>query len=378
MSSDDVWRPFREVMEAPFAHARAWKQATGRKAVGHLLPDVPEEIIHGAGALPLAIEGAGVQISAAQAHVPGYVCSHALGALELGLRGTLDVLDGMIIPYVCDTTRNLLHTWLRCFPTMPSELLRLPKRMDYPGAREYLRAEFVRFFDQVKKITGSDAGPERLSASIGLYNRSRARLREAYRLQRDNPEIWSAKHVGLLFASALRAPREVHLSWMDALPWNQPAQGTSRSRVPIYVRGKVWDPPGIMGLFDELGMVVAEDEIITGFRSVAVDAPQDTDPFDALCERHLKTVPYAGYHLDPEIMVTKFVDRVRASRAKGVLFLNPKFCEAAGFDTPDFQKALEGVQVPALILETSARGVSSQQIRLRLEAFREMIAGDLP
>lgn len=378
MSFDELWRPFREVMEAPFVHARAWKEATGRKVVGHLLPDVPEEIIHAAGALPLAIEGAGVQISAAQAHAPGYICSHALGAVELGLRGDLEVLDGMVIPYVCDTTRNLLHTWLTCFPGMPSELLRLPKRMDYPAAREYLREEFVRLFEQIKRITGSDAGPERLSASIGLYNSSRARLREAYRLQQTNPELWSSEKVGLLFASAMRAPREVHAAWMDALPWNEQAVQSSRSRVHIYVRGKVWDPPGILGLFDELGLVVAEDEIITGLRSVAVDAPQDVDPFDALCERHLNTVPYTGYHLDPEVMVAKFVDRVRASGAKGALFLNPKFCEAAAFDTPDFQKALQEAQVPTLILETSARGISTQQVRLRLEAFREMIADDLP
>ena len=66
----DPWQPFREVLVAPLQTALEWKTKTGRKIVGYLLPDVPEEIIHAAGALPFAIEGAGVQISRAQALIP--------------------------------------------------------------------------------------------------------------------------------------------------------------------------------------------------------------------------------------------------------------------------------------------------------------------
>ena len=70
--------------------------------------------------------------------------------------------------------------------------------------------------------------------------------------------------------------------------------------------------------------------------------------------------------------------RVRESGAKGVVFLNPKFCEAAAFDTPDFQKALQNENIPSLVLETSARGMAFEQLKTRVEAFREMIADDLP
>jgi benzoyl-CoA reductase/2-hydroxyglutaryl-CoA dehydratase subunit BcrC/BadD/HgdB len=108
------------------------------------------------------------------------------------------------------------------------------------------------------------------------------------------------------------------------------------------------------------------------------DAPVNGDPVAALVGRHLSTIPYPGYHVEAREMVKNFIHRVRGSEAQGVLFLNPKFCEAAGFDTPDLQKSLEQERIPALILETSARGVSLGQIRVRLEAFREMIAGDLP
>jgi benzoyl-CoA reductase/2-hydroxyglutaryl-CoA dehydratase subunit BcrC/BadD/HgdB len=148
--------------------------------------------------------------------------------------------------------------------------------------------------------------------------------------------------------------------------------------VPIYVRGKIWDPPGILDLFDKIGLLVVEDEMTTGYRGVAVDAGSDGDPMDALVHRHLSLIPYTGYHQQPDKMVSSFVNRVQSSNAKGVVFLNPKFCESAGFDTPDFQKSLEEIGIPCLVLETSTRGASLEQIRVRVEAFREMIAEDLP
>ena len=378
MTDSNPWRPFEEVLEAPWEKARAWKERTHGKVVGHLLPDVPEEIIHAAGALPVAIEGAGIQVTRSQQHIPGYTCSHAMGALELGLRGDLDGLDGMVIPYVCDTTRNLFHIWSHCFPGLANEFLRLPKRIDYPAAREYLHAEFGRFLESVCRTTGKEPNLETLEASIRLYNKSRARLRAAYLKQREAPETWTAQRVQMLFASALRSPREDHLAWMEELPWDHKESTESPERVPVYVRGKVWDPPGILDLLDKLGLLVVQDEVVTGFRSVALDAAPGSDPIMSLVERHLANIPYTGYHMEPPLMVEGFLNRVRSSRAKGVIFLNPKFCEAAAFDTPDFQKALQGAGVPSLILETSARGVSLGQVGLRLEAFREMLAGDLP
>ncbi|MBI5248385.1 MAG: 2-hydroxyacyl-CoA dehydratase [Desulfomonile tiedjei] len=378
MSVQDPWKPFLEVMEAPWEKALQWKTANNGKIIGHLLPDVPEEILHAAGALPVAIEGAGVQVSRAQAHIPGYTCTHAMGALELGLKGDLKALDGMVIPYVCDTTRNLFHIWDACFPQIKNEFLRLPKRMNHAAAREYLRAEFGRLFQWAGQLTGLQAGSEELASSVKLYDKSRARLRHAYLKHQEQPSLWTAERVGLLIASALRAPREDHLAWMDSLPWDEKTSDGPGARIPVYVRGKVWDPPGILNLLDSLGMLVVRDEIVTGFRGIEFDAGSDGDPLDALVERHFSTLPYPGYHLDPNQAVTGFVERVRASGAQGVIFLNPKFCEAAGFDTPDFNKALTDAKIPSLILETSARGASPDQVRLRLEAFGEMISGDLP
>lgn len=378
MSVQDPWTVFREMVQSPRCKAGEWKSAEHGRVIGHLLPDVPEEILHASGALPVAVEGAGIHISRAQAHIPGYTCSHAMGALEMGLAGELNALDGMVIPYVCDTTRNLFHIWDACFPEMQNEFLRLPKRIDHRAARDYLHAEFSRLFQWACSLTGRTPDLAALDASIRLYNQSRSKLREAYNKYHAQSPEWTAERINLLVASAMRAPREEHLKWMEALPWENDGQTAAKETTRVYVRGKVWDPPGILDLMDGFGFIVMSDEIVTGFRGIQVDVAEEGDPLKALVNRHCAMTPYAGYHTDPAEAPKNFVRRVKDSGAQGVIFLNPKFCEAAGFDTPDFQKALTAENMPSLILETSARGVSIDQVRLRLEAFREMLAEDLP
>lgn len=373
----EAWRSFEEVARGFLNWARKWKEKTGVKVIGHLLPDVPEELICASGAMPFAIEGVWAKVSRATEAMPAYTCTHALGLLEMGLEGELDFLDGLVIPYVCDTTRNLYHTWDNRFPGGRHYFLRLPKRLSNPGARDYLRAELRRLGSFLGEITGCSPAEEELICSLELYEKSRARLREAYSLYRKLPSVWTLERLQWLVAAALRMPRDLHLEWMEALPWGAKEEGPTE-RVPVYVRGKVWDPPGICKILDELGFIVVGDEVVTGYRSVEETGSRPQDPFDALIQRLVSLPLYPGYHLEPKVVVDGFIRRVKASGAKGVILLNPKFCEMAGFDTPDLEKALRDENIPALLLETSTRGAPLAQIRVRLEAFREMLGVEFP
>ncbi len=377
MNNPDPWKPFFDVINNPWEYASRIKLDGERKLIAHLLPDVPEEIIHASGALPVAIEGAGRQVGRAQAVIPGYTCSHALGYLEMGLDGTFSGVDGFIVPYVCDTTRNLFHIWNSRFPEKENEFLRLPKNLTSSYAREYALAEFERLQLTVCSWTGINPDKQKLTESIKLYNQSKSLLRRAYAEHRKNPEVWTINRLRLLTVSAMKSLREDHVTWMGDLPWNEDSIEHNSERIPIYVRGKIWDPPGLTELLHQLGFHLAGDEVTTGYRSCCTDVDESIDPLMALVDKFFRVPAYTGYHMDPKLLVSSFLERVNSSEAIAVILLNPKFCEAAGFDTPDLQKALEENGIHVLVLETSAKGVGLDQIRLRLEAFREMIGGDL-
>ena len=96
MESIDPWKPFTDMENNPWQEVRKHKSVNNGPVIGHLLPDVPEEILHAAGAFPVAIEGASSRVSLSQAHIPGYTCSHVMGTLDMGLSGELDFLDGLV------------------------------------------------------------------------------------------------------------------------------------------------------------------------------------------------------------------------------------------------------------------------------------------
>lgn len=375
MTNNDPWRPFEDVMADPWKWIKDWRIDNQGRVIGHLLPDAPEELIHACSATPFAVEGAGKQVSHAQAHIPGYTCSHAMGALEMGVRGDMDFLDAMVIPYVCDTTRNLFHIWRKVVTGFPAEFLRLPKRLDFKGARDYLVAEFTRLFESLQSITGVERGEEGLKSSIILYNQSRALLRKAFANHGTRGDVWTNERLRNILASSLVVPRELHMEWMKDLPWDETGQDTPMT--PVYLHGKVFDPPQLAGILDQLGMVTIGDDLVTGQRNIFQDVDEQIPAMEALALKHLNAWPYTGYHPNPVQYVADFLNRVKESRAKGVVFLNPKFCEAAAFDTPDFQDALEKESIPSLVLETSMSGAPLGQLKLRLEAFQEMIDSDL-
>ncbi len=58
ITKSDPWIPFYEINQAPWSKMIEVKKNTGKKIIGHVLPDVPEELIYAAGAIPVALAGA--------------------------------------------------------------------------------------------------------------------------------------------------------------------------------------------------------------------------------------------------------------------------------------------------------------------------------
>ena len=111
----------------PYGYAREWKRAHGEKVIAHLPPDVPEEIIHASGALPFAVMETDLKISLAHVHLPSFTCSLLKGTLETALQNNLDFIDGMVIPYVCDSNSAFSQVWEANLPGLFNHTLWLPK-----------------------------------------------------------------------------------------------------------------------------------------------------------------------------------------------------------------------------------------------------------
>ena len=85
----------------------------GGLAVGFMPVWVPREVLHAQGVLPVGLRGAGddLEIIRGDAYYQSYICHIPRSTIELALNGSLDVLDGMLFPAICDVIRNLSGIW---------------------------------------------------------------------------------------------------------------------------------------------------------------------------------------------------------------------------------------------------------------------------
>ncbi len=86
-----------------------------------------------------------------------------------------------------------------------------------------------------------------------------------------------------------------------------------------------------------------------------------------------KGVPYFTY-LDTTIVVT---GKIRENNIDGLIYLAPRYCDPYEFDYPIVKGLLQEMRIPHLFLQIDFSSASESQIRTRLEAFAEMLRGEV-
>jgi len=345
-----------------------------RIPIGFFCPYVPEELLHAAGALPFRLMGTPIKMSHVQAHLPPNCCHLVKSSLESLLQGELDFLRGIIFSHTCDAMQGLADIWAlqRRIPLQFN--LMMPSHLDSELSRPYLKAEIERFKDFLESNVGKIT-PQSLKASIQLFNRIREKLQEIYTRR---PK-WHTQISGRDFARIIRAgylmDRARYLELLEEI-WNAlPEKGDdSGNLVPIFLAGNMTHSDFYFSLIEEAGAIIVQDDLCSGTRFLRLMVPEDTDPIEGLTNRYFTSflcpTKYKGVHAHAETLVKE----VQKSGAKGVIFLLYKYCEPHFFDYPDLKQALESKGIPTLLLEVEDPSYSVGQLKIRVQAFVEMLS----
>jgi len=345
-----------------------------RNAIGFFCPFVPEELLHAAGFLPLRLMGTSIKMSHVQAHLPSNCCHLVKSSLESLLQGELDFLQGVIFSQTCDSMQGLSDIWAhqRRFPIHFN--LMIPTNLDSEHSRGYLKAEMERFKEFLESHS-SRMTPQRIKASIQLFNRIREKLGEIYTRRRKGLTSWS----GVFFAQIIRAgylmDRARYLELLEELLNALPEQtGDRKDLVPVYLSGNMAHSESYFSLIEEAGAMVVQDDLCSGARTLRLMVPEDIDPIEALTQRYFTSyfcpTKHKGYRAHEETLL----EDVQKSEATGVIFLLYKYCEAHYFDYPDLKAALESKGIPCLLLDVEDPSQSLGQLKIRLQAFVEMLS----
>ena len=345
-----------------------------RTPIGFFCSYVPEELIYAAGGHPFRLMGTPVKISHVQAHLPPYCCHLVKSSLESMLQGELDFLRGIVFCQTCDTMLGLSEIWAiqRRIPLHFN--LAIPSHLDSERSRPYLKAEIERF----KGFLDSRLGKitfENLRASIQLFNHIRESQKQLYHRRSKNASQLPGNKFARIIQAGYLMDRSRYLELLEELlgALIEESDG-NKGRVPIYVTGNMTHSDTWFSLIEEAGALIVWDNLCSGARTFRLAVREDLEPMEALTERYFNSYFCPTKYMGAQAHVESLLKDVQDSGAKAVIFLLYKYCEDHFFDYPDLKGALESKGVPTLLLEVEDPSYSIGQLKIRIQAFVEMLS----
>jgi benzoyl-CoA reductase subunit C len=372
--------PFSELLEeVEQISSQGWPEVAShlpleRMPIGFFCPYVPEELLQAAGAVPIRLMDRPVKISQAQAHLPTYCCHLVKSSLENYLRGELDFLQGIVFSQSCDTMKGLADIWA-IEGRLPFQFnLMVPSRLNSPLARDYFKTEMEGLKTALEKKLGK-ISDESLKEAIHLFNQIREKFRALYSLMRLDPGRLSGKGLAQIVRAGYLTDRAQYLRLLTRLVDSWPDQSAGKAPgVSLFLSGNIVHSGDWFSLIEEAGGKIVCDDLCSGARTLRLTVNEEGDPLDALVDRYFSAYFCPTKHQGIQTHQELLLKEVQESGAKGVIFIFYKYCESYYFDYPDLKKILEDGGYPSLLLEIEDPSQSIGQMRVRVQAFVEMLS----
>jgi benzoyl-CoA reductase subunit C len=363
-----------------FESVRRWKEQTGGLAIGYLPIYVPCELFHAQGVLPVGIMGGGdsVEIIRGDAYYQSYICHIPRSTIELGLNGSLDCLDGMIFPAICDVIRNLSGMWKLQFPEKLSCYLDVPQNFDPEIGGRFYRRELEQLSLELTERGARDYDPETLRSSIALFNENRRLVREIYELRRTSPWQVSTAELYLVLRAGLVLPVEEFTpllrSYLDAVREDDSKRPMDQARVVLTGSFCEQPPLGLIKTLERSGCYIVDDDLVQVYRWLQHDIPVEGDPMENLVRAFLEdAIDSPTRYVGDQRKGLELVQRVKDSHAEGVLFCAPSFCDPALLDQPMATRAVDQAGIPWTAFKYSENTGQFQVIREQAGTFADSI-----
>lgn len=364
-----------------FTAAREWKAADpARKVIAYMPIYVPREIIHAAGMLPLGIYGGGDQLEVIQgdAYYQSYICRIPRSTIELILTDHLDFIDGMLFPSICDVIRNLSGMVQMIRPDIYTYYFDMPQNYDDRIGGEFYINELNTLKQGLENIGGREITDDALRHSIDLFNENRKLIKQFYQMRTRVPWKIPAYEAYLLSRAGLLMPVEEHnqmmVEYMEAVKKTDPPK---RDNCRIVVTGMFCEQPplNLIKSLELAGCYVVDDDFMLINRWLLTDVATDGDPIEnlALAFLHESTKTSATFEPNEKDKGLYLVDAVKKSRAEGVIFAAPSFCDPALLERPMLQDALNDANIPYIAFKYAENSGQMQPIREQAGTFADSI-----
>ena len=352
-------------------YIREQKEKYGRRVFGVFPAQYPKEILWAWNILPVEIWDPPLETVQANAHLQPYICSVVRSGLELVLQGYCDDLDGFLFPHTCDSIQNLasiVNDYLGL--EKPCCFFYHPKAPYRPSSRLFYLEQLKGLASYLEKRWGP-VGSDELEKRVEQGQQLTSQIKKAYDLRAEG----TLRATNEEFYRVIRQGEFLHPD--DFLPllheFLETSRGGTRSGPAVVLSGVLPNPPEVLRQLDELGVAVAEDDLLNCGRRLVCPPSVSEGPFAALADTYFLMPPCSTRGSSVQERLDYLLEKVERTNARGVIFWTVKFCEPELFDVPQLVEALKRRGLVTLVADTEINQGLSGQMGTRVEAFVEMM-----
>lgn len=378
MSIESRLDEFRKIATSPKQQLLNYK-SQGRKAIGIIPYYVPEELVYAAGMVPFGIWGSNNKtIARAKEYCATFYCSIAQLAIEMLLDGTMDELDGIITPTICDTLRPMSQNFRFAMRDKMSVIfLAQPQNRFNENGLKFSISQFTHVKEELEKVAGTTITNDALKDAIKIYNKSRAARRRFVELANDHCDVISPTNRAYVLKAGWFILKDAYTEMLEGLNAELEALPVCNwDGVKVVTSGIICDNPSLLAIFEENHIAIAADDVAHESRSFNTDVPEDDDPMMALALQ-LAHIDYDVLLYDPASDQNRrgehVVDLVKKSGAQGLVVFMQQFCDPEEMEYPYLKRACEAAGVPQIKLGIDQQMRDFGQASTALQAFADMI-----
>ncbi len=346
-----------------------------RPWVGWLCTYTPEEIIYASGFHPFRLREDRPSTKMADTYLHYNLCPYVRSCLDIGLRGEIPQMKGIILLSSCDAMRSLYHVWRHYLsPSSFVHFMNIPK-ITGTRAVEFFKKEIQKLVDVLAEYRGSEIKDSNLVEAVGIYNESRSLMSELYELRKEANLGLTGALVYKIVQSSQSMPkkafnRKLKEFLSDA---KKRAEQPSQSIGPrIMIVGSLLPDLQIVQIIEDAGALIVSDDLCFGNRYFDGNIEKGDDLLEAISQRYLNKAPCARMK-ETGLRLERVKSQIEEFKVDGIIYLSLKFCDNHLYDYPVYREYFREIRVLVLQIEEDFTGGNIGQIRTRIEAFIEML-----
>lgn len=359
------------------------KQTEKKKTVAYTCAYVPVELLASADVSHYRIMHAGNQdeIMAGESITQSVFCDLSKSVIGGFANETpvFKAVDHVYSFYTCDCMRKTIEAVDSNF--VPATIYNMPRLRNDEESRRYYLTELLNFKKDLEKLTGETIEDSVIQKNIALYNEAKKLLREISAYRKLDTPLVTGKQFERIARAYYYLPIDTLLSELNKILVQLKEYEQSKSRGQKSERYRIMLSGGVLadgdekitGLLYELGADIVAEDNCTGLKPFLHTVPETGNWVEDLADGYLGQAPCAKMKPLNE-MVEHSVKLAQEYKAEAVVLYYLKFCPCYSMILRKVTEAFEAAGIPLLVVGSDYSKGDEGQIKIRVEAFLEMLS----